>query len=284
MQPTTSVIQSQESPALHGRVLLVEDNPVNSEVFLGMLAQLGCDALLAENGSLAVRQVKANAFDAVLMDYHLPDIDGIEATRQIRALQTDSRNVPIIALTANASDEDRARCLDAGMNGFLAKPCTLAQIAAALSEWLPSSAETTLTQPSDEAPIGDVDSRSVGAEDRHRFDEKALDHIRRLQGPDGTDMLAHVVQVFQRNAQESLHAIHDSISRRDADDLRFLAHKLKSGCANLGAVSMAGMSRDLEELARSGSTDGAEAIVKRLNSELGFATTWLEEQTSNANP
>ncbi len=138
-------------------VLLVEDNPLNQEVALAMLEALGCSATLAANGQEALAAAGAEAFDIVLMDCQMPVMDGFAATRALRAKEQD-RRLPVIALTANALSSDRDRCLDAGMDDFLAKPIELAALAAALARW------TTASQPA--APRAAGDLISDGATER----------------------------------------------------------------------------------------------------------------------
>jgi CheY-like chemotaxis protein len=118
------------------RVLAAEDNAVNREVLAAMIAMGGHQVTFAENGSQAVAAVRAGSarpFDLVLMDLHMPELDGIGAARAIRALEGPAGLVPIVALTADAFSETRARCLDAGMNGFLSKPVGLDELSALLS-------------------------------------------------------------------------------------------------------------------------------------------------------
>jgi PAS domain S-box-containing protein len=121
------------------RVLLAEDNPVNQKLASLMLARLGHEVVVAADGAQAVAQVAAGPFDVVLMDMQMPELDGVEATRRIRAA---GHAVPIVAMTANAMDADRARCLEAGMNGFLAKPVRAPELAEALA-----SVTTQVTHP-----------------------------------------------------------------------------------------------------------------------------------------
>jgi len=123
--------------ALSGRVLLVEDNAVNRMVALSMLQRLGVESAVAVNGREAVEQVRRECFDLVLMDCQMPEMDGFSATRAIRAGEAQgAHRVPVIALTANATLEDRDRCIDAGMDDYLSKPFTLDQLAQTLGRWL----------------------------------------------------------------------------------------------------------------------------------------------------
>jgi CheY-like chemotaxis protein len=138
---------------LRGRVLLAEDNVVNQKVAVRMLEKLGCRVDVVANGLEAVEAVKRVPYDLILMDCQMPDLDGYGAARQIRSDQGPHQHTPIVALTASALESDRQRCLDAGMDEYLAKPVSLAGLADALRRWseqrgqdqgskLPSSAPT----------------------------------------------------------------------------------------------------------------------------------------------
>jgi CheY-like chemotaxis protein len=130
-RPSTAV-------SLRGTVLLVEDNPVNQQVAAAMLDRLGLQTILASHGLAAVELIRERDVDLVLMDCLMPVMDGYDATAAIRKLAGDrGAQLPIIALTANALQSDRQRCLDAGMDDFLAKPFTLQQLQTQLARWLP---------------------------------------------------------------------------------------------------------------------------------------------------
>lgn len=137
------------------RVLLVEDNELNQEVALELLEREGLAVELAINGADAVRCVQEQEFDLVLMDMQMPVMDGVEATRQIRALDSANATVPIVAMTANALDEDRKACLDAGMNDHLGKPVNINELQAMLYRWLGGEPrERPSHDASDGAPSG----------------------------------------------------------------------------------------------------------------------------------
>jgi CheY-like chemotaxis protein len=143
--PMVSRAASDEpiSQRLAGRVLIVEDNPVNLEVVTAMLDHLCIAHCPARDGNEAVAVARSGEFDVVLMDCQMPGMDGYDATRALRQNGiTDRRDrpVPIVALTANAFDDDRRRCLEAGMDGFLAKPITLAALQKELARWLTPTA------------------------------------------------------------------------------------------------------------------------------------------------
>jgi PAS domain S-box-containing protein len=124
----------REEP-LHAHVLVAEDSKTNQLVVKSLLNKIGCEVTLANNGEEAVKLTEAVHFDLVFMDLSMPVMDGLEATRKIRNLDSAHKNVPIIAITANAFSEDRDKCLQAGMNDFLAKPINPAKLKDCVSQW-----------------------------------------------------------------------------------------------------------------------------------------------------
>ena len=138
-EPAESETHAGSSPgALQARVLLVEDNPVNQEVALGMLEYLGCRVDVASDGQEAVDLLARNDYGLVLMDCHMPGVDGFAAAREARRLEREQGRapVPIIALTADVEKGIEQRCRVVGMDGYLSKPFELAQLQSALKQWL----------------------------------------------------------------------------------------------------------------------------------------------------
>jgi CheY-like chemotaxis protein len=141
--PETALPDSGEfRTPLPGRVLLVEDNGVNQEIGMAMLQAIGCEVDLAADGREAIEATRSKAYDLVLMDCQMPDVDGFEATRAIRARKREqsgskaARRLPIVALTANAMSGDREQCTAAGMDDYLSKPFTQAQLRAVIQTWV----------------------------------------------------------------------------------------------------------------------------------------------------
>jgi signal transduction histidine kinase/CheY-like chemotaxis protein len=140
--PTTAVVTAQ----VRSRLLLVEDNIVNQRIAVHMLAKLGCDIDIAQHGREAVERLSRIDYDLVFMDCQMPEMDGYEATRVIRdpASSVLNHDIAVIAMTANAFAEDRERCLNAGMNDFMAKPIDRHKLAAMLAKWLPPAQESAV--------------------------------------------------------------------------------------------------------------------------------------------
>ncbi|WP_077037392.1 ATP-binding protein [Pelomonas sp. KK5] len=253
---TPGVLPSMPARAptrLRGTVLLVEDHPVNRSVAMGMLRKLGLDWRLAENGADAVEQVRRHDFDAVLMDCQMPVMDGFAATAAIRALP-DARGakLPIVALTANAGEEDARQCREAGMDGFVAKPFSLAVLAAALAPWLEAR--------SPEAPAATATVARTGAIDR-----KAIATLMELD-EDG-ELLREVLEGFLQTADPGLTALEAALASRDARELARTAHALKSSAGNVGALALAERYGELERGARGGGLDGAAALIEAIRAE-----------------
>ena len=139
VHPVAPEILRSPGSMVCARVLLAEDNPVNRELTRMMLERLGCQVDVAEEGEAAVGLIRQRRYDIVLMDGEMPGVDGLEATRRIRDFESagGGRRTPVIAVTAHALTEDRERYLGAGLDDYLSKPFTLAQLEAVLRRWVP---------------------------------------------------------------------------------------------------------------------------------------------------
>jgi CheY-like chemotaxis protein len=135
-RPASADTAAAEAQAISARVLLVDDHPVNLELAATVLRLLGCDVVQAENGEQAVAAMRQDPCDLVLMDVHMPRMDGLEATRQIRALGGAAAAVPIIGMSADVMPEMQAACLEAGMNAAVGKPISISALHGTLAKWL----------------------------------------------------------------------------------------------------------------------------------------------------
>ncbi len=274
---------------LQARILLVEDNAVNQEVARGMLQALGCDVDVADNGSVAVEAVAQHSYDLVLMDCQMPIMDGFEATRRIRELETKSADnhdiagerphMVVVALTAHAMKGDREQCLAAGMDDYLSKPFTQVQLAEILRKWLsdrrqPSSAPTRALQARVPAASG-VEVDAVDGDGV--LDSRALENIRKLQQAGQPSILNKVIELYFETAPDLMVRVREAVKAGDAEGLSRVAHTLKSSSANLGAVELAQRCKELEMQAKSGELAGAEDRLALMEDLLSRVLSALEQ-------
>ena len=221
------------------KVLLVEDNAVNREVASQFLQRLGQEVIIAVDGAQAVGIVADEDFDLILMDMQMPVMDGIAATRAIRELPGKARTVPIIAMTANASDSDRRKCVEAGMTGFQSKPISMAQLASIVANHAPVEPRDRVApvQPAAVAPVPAADARAETDQDRERVAE-LIDAV-------GEDGFRHLVDVFFSDAGALLADLGRAMANGDAELGDRTLHSLKGSASNLGFMSLAGLAESL---------------------------------------
>jgi signal transduction histidine kinase/DNA-binding response OmpR family regulator/HPt (histidine-containing phosphotransfer) domain-containing protein len=218
------------------RILIADDNAVNVKVAAAILARLGYDTATAADGREAVEATAAAArsgqgFGAVLMDLHMPNMDGLEATAQIQRMLGDAAP-PIIALTADASSEDRDRCTAAGMNDYLTKPLQVAQLTQALLRWTAPDSAATQPSPTLEEPM------------EGWIDEARLAELKEFD-PDLV-VIRDAIVLLAEQAPGHLAAMQSARQQADPSALAREAHALKGSAANVGAAALAEMAARIE--------------------------------------
>jgi signal transduction histidine kinase/CheY-like chemotaxis protein len=249
---------------LESRILVAEDNLVNQDVTVGLLRLFGCEADAVENGARALEALKVRRYDVVLMDCQMPEMDGFQATAAIRAGEPPGVRIPIIALTANALSGDRELCLKAGMDDFLGKPFTRAELHAVLCKWLVSPPAPRALVPT---------SGSLPARNPVELNEGAIRELEMLAETSAPDLLHRLISTFATEGDALAVSIEQAARTGDAPALRAAAHKLSSSSATFGAQELAAQCRELEAAARLGDlkafAPGSRDIRQRVRAVLG---------------
>ena len=242
------------------RILLAEDNIVNQQVALGMLRKLGVRADAVADGQEVLAVLQAIPYELVLLDVQMPDMDGLEATQKIRDPRSAVSNhqVPIIAMTASAMQEDRQRCLQAGMNDYLVKPVSLPALAQALDKWLPGESSAAAAGMSASAVLESAPGNASLV-----FDRAGM--LERLMGDEELVQLTitHFLESFPRLQQ----ALQDALAARDLTLVQRHAHTLKGAIANMNAQLLFQVILQVEQAAQAGKLSAVAGHINSLAQE-----------------
>ncbi|HEX4616024.1 MAG TPA: response regulator [Stellaceae bacterium] len=265
-EPVPAITSVPKTPAAdqpgkcRGPVLVVEDNPVNLEVAVAILESMDCVVETAINGRHALDRHATGEYSLIFMDCQMPEMDGFEATAEIRRREAVSgSHTPIIALTASVVEDGRRRCLAVGMDDYLAKPFTLEQMRAMLTTWAGPperpAAREHLSLVTEAAPAPDP------------IDEQVLASLGRLQREGRPDIMQQLIELFFKGAAGLLVDLDNGAATGDAALLYRASHALKSASANLGAIVLSTHCKELEALSRSGAVTDAARLVKAIRED-----------------
>ncbi len=232
------------------RALVAEDNPTSRMVTEALLKKLSCEVDLAVDGNEALAKVTSNHYDVVFMDCRMPNMDGFQAAERIRQ-SVGREELPIIALTASVGEEDRIRCLEAGMNDTIGKPVRISMLARALGRWVPVSGKPSVRPVSTLPPPSALD----------------LEMVRRLVSLDGEDddfiedvMMGYVVQL-----RESMLKLGDALETDDLDTVRLIAHSIKGASKQIGATKVGELLGAIERETR---VDALRQLLGQIDDEV----------------
>ncbi|SMP76522.1 PAS domain S-box-containing protein [Desulfonatronum zhilinae] len=282
-------------PRLRGRVLLAEDNQVNQLVALGILRKLGLtDVLTTEDGSQAVDRLKQGDVDVVLMDVQMPIMDGLEAAREIRIWEATQRaqaenasrsRTPIIAMTAGAMAQDRARCIAADMDDYVTKPVNPWELAKALSKWLPQSDDDALARGRSKRDLQEPDRPTT--KDQPRQDHVAAkptqpdlpvmnreDQLARFMGD--VELVDEALRVFLQTLPERINALRQAVAAKDLQAAGLVAHTLRGTALNLSCAALAHEAKTLEQACHDHHPDLQESM-HRVEREAERLRLFVEE-------
>jgi CheY-like chemotaxis protein len=263
-QATTRPILRNAPAPISGCILVVEDNAVNQKVAVRLLEKLGCRVDVAANGREALAMLSQLAYHVVLMDCQMPEMDGFAATAAIRQLELSTgRHVPIIAMTANAMQGDRERCLAAGMDGYLSKPMRADDLYAVIDQFRP------------EGPALPEDSLAP-----------PIDLVAALIAADGArELLQELMQVLLSEYPGQLVTLRAALEHSDACSLERTAHSLKGALGTVGAVRAQVLAQELEATGSADQMENAPSLVQQLDAELTrLAAFWAQASEAEQAP
>ena len=300
------------------RILVAEDNPVNQRVVSHMLSKLGYRCDIASNGKEAVEMLAQLPYDLVLMDCQMPEVDGYMATRSIREREEQGgHHTPIIAMTANAMREDRARCLDAGMDGFIPKPIALEELETAMECWIPSAVkpgvETSSPDANDylftkrsapdssmkeRAPEHSILASSFAADpalvavlaaqfapeipipSQSSVDLSVLDNLAAM-AEGGDEFVARLIGTFISDTTSRLVTLHVALDALDLVAIERTGHALKGSSGNMGATGMAALGAALQGAGQKQDVVGARELIDDMEAEFVHVRDVLESAFPN---
>ena len=262
---------SLEQRKLKGKILLVEDDKVNQKVALGILRKLGLEVDLAEDGQQGYALWKNGEYDLILMDCRMPVMDGYEATEAIRADEKNT-SIPIFALTANSSPEDKMRCLESGMNDVITKPFKTEYLLKVLNQWLESGSQSKTTiEQSDDFAVKNLENRAITTE--KPLDLAILEKYRVEMGEDYSEILYVILQEFDAFFIK----YSNDLIKVSCQELARSAHNLKSRGATLGAGKLGNLAADIEKSADKQELIGMSEKIQLLKSEYILVKTALKK-------
>ncbi len=268
--------KSQETPVktrvyancqFNAHILVAEDYLANQILVMRFLENFGCRVKMANNGLEAVEAVKQQGYDLIFMDCQMPVMDGYQAASEIRRLECESgvsKHVPIIALTAHALTGDKTKCLEAGMDEWITKPFTRKDLNEVLQKWLPEQLIIV-------DPVADNKTNASA------IDTNFLQQNFNFDNPDDLAFIASLQQAFQESADSTLRALQDSIENRDAEQIRQLAHGLKSISGNVGAMQLSALCKTMEQAGKSQQFKNLNTLLANMKIEYANALSELRQ-------
>lgn len=271
--PSTAHASPLSQPAAKNlNILIVEDDKINQTVAFHTLKQLGYEAVIANNGLEALALLAKTPFPIIFMDCQMPELDGYQTAKRIReneAKTPDAKRTRIIAMTANAMEDDRQKCIDAGMDDYIPKPVMLSDVEAAISK--------TNDPISPASPPEDATKLT-------RLDPKILANFQKPYPQSQEHPLAEIAQLFQQEAPRRLAQLTKSLSSKNREEMKKIAHTFKGSASNVGARRLAAYCRQLERcLTQPNPWEQASPLLAFIQSEAQAVAAELTSQASALN-
>lgn len=277
-QQATAIKKNEISRTMPLRILVAEDNSINQQLIMNLLDRFGYQADIVTNGQEAVAAVRQQPYDLILMDVQMPVMDGLEATRIIRAEQRNKPDPWIIAVTAGSVEGDRESCFGAGMNDFISKPIEQQLFAHALERYQLQHVQShnlavSVSQAAEEqtlVPVTVPDSSCT-------LDPRVLEQLVSTLGDQGSIMLPALITTFIENANSLQASAQEALEQGDSATLRRAMHTLKSNASTFGATPLSTLCRDMENRAAAGELAGAAETLADVAAEFARVQTALEQ-------
>ncbi len=266
-EPQTPVVRLTNLRPL--KILVAEDNVINQQVARGFLERLGHHVTIAANGLKAVEAIKDGSYDILFMDIQMPEMDGLEATKIIRALPSPLCDVPIIAMTANAMKGDEENCIAQGMNDYLAKPILLEQLRVTIERWFGEVFE----------PM-QQDATKIEGQKPVQFDIDPSIQKQLLEQL-GEAMLSDILSVFDNDTEERIALIKEAQDRKTAEIVAKQAHSIKGSAASLGLMTLVQRAADLEAAAAQEEWESIGRHVNALVTAKEHFDNWLQDRKAS---
>ncbi len=259
----TTFLQTNLAEQLPLNILLAEDIVVNQKVALLILQQMGYRADVASNGMEVLEALRRQPYDVVLMDVHMPEMDGLTATKLICEEWNSESRPRIIAMTANAMTGDREKCLAVGMDDYVSKPIRVDELREALSRCQPVDGREETERLEDREDGEKIQSETKTA----AIDFSVLESLCEMAGEEANLLITEMVTSYLEDTQQRLKAIAEAITQADAATIEQAAHSMKSSSANLGATHLAQLCEQLEQLGRTQTIDNTKVLFTDARSQ-----------------
>ena len=269
--PVSSEFDTTMAERIPMRLLLADDNIINQKVGAKMLQRLGYRPELAANGVEVLRLLEQQPFDLIFLDVQMPEMDGFEAARRIHAQWPDLQRPRLVAMTGNALEGDREKCLAAGMDDYLAKPVRIAELQAAVERW-GLERQRASGHGGGGAPAGAAVGADFAPAPVPLMDATILAELSEMKSKDGVPLLHELIDLFMQNAPKHLEQI--KTSGDNLQQLAFAAHVFRGMSLNLGANALGNLCQELEILATGGNSLGIPALIPKI--EAAFQQTGVE--------
>ncbi len=247
------------------RILVAEDNPVNQTLAILQLERLGYRADVVANGRLAVQVLKRGNYSLILMDCQMPEMDGYAAAAEIRRSERDGQHIPVIAVTANAMQGIREKCLASGMDDYLAKPFKQHELDKIIKRWVKHDtivaedfARVVMTQEKG------LISRSSNDAAKTELFQTVQARLNELEAEIGTEEVRMIVGLFRQDSAVRFEHLQKAIAEENVSQVEFESHCLKGGCGNIGAASLAELCARIESEAKSGRLSKSSDLIKKI--------------------